>query len=432
MTVVLTLDHAIRGLIVVALVVLGSLLGVVPLVPVEPIPILLGVAGILAAVLTRRSSAVLAWLATIGGGWALSTAAVIQAREADPVLLGFGGWLRIVAPAAFAAIVTLTIAVSYASRPVRRIRPAAAAFARILLVWLVIAIAVTIWAAADGQRSDPAFTWVDVAALPIAWFVPFLVLVTGFGVVADVRAGLDRARERLGPSLAATRPAERTWALALATANELVPGQAAAARATIDAERARLAGDLHATVLPELRRAIADAEHGGDPELLARHLRSVDLELERLMADRWPIVLESLGLVAALEDLAERLEADGSPPITIDVERADGRPPAPVERAAWRFAQITLDNAVRHAAATTIEVHVAVDGSTVQLDVSDDGRGLVLEAGARPGARGLADARRQAEAIGAAMTVEAASGAGTRAAFDWTSRPRSRVSPNTP
>jgi signal transduction histidine kinase len=419
-----SLEGATRALLVVALVVPASLLARTPLVPVEPIPILFGAAGLLSAWLTRRSSTVLAWLATIGGGWALSSAAVTQARAADPALLGLGGWLGIIAPAALAAVVTLTIATSYASRPILHLPPAVTAFARILLVWLVFAIGVTIWAAADGQRADPAFTWVDVATWPIAWFVPFLVIVTGFGVVADVRAGVDRARERLGPSLAAARPAERTWALALATANELVPGQAAAARATIDAERARLAGDLHATVLPELRRAIADAEQGGDPELLARHLRSVDLELERLMADRWPIVLESLGLVAALEDLAERFEGDGSPPITIDVERSDGRPPAPVERASWRFAQIALDNAVRHAAATTIGVRVTVDAATVRLLVSDDGHGLLRGAAPRPGARGLADARRRAEAIGASIRLESGPDGGTRAAFEWTSPAR--------
>src|SRR6185369_7847802 len=89
--------------------------------------------------------------------------------------------------------------------------------------------------------------------------------------------------------------AERTWAFALATFRELVPGQSAAGEATAAAERTRLAGDLHAAVLPGLRRAIAEAETGGDPEALARHLRSVDLELERLMADRWPVVLEAFG-----------------------------------------------------------------------------------------------------------------------------------------
>jgi signal transduction histidine kinase len=294
----------------------------------------------------------------------------------------------------------------------------------VLLGWLVIAIGLTIGAVAAGQRTDPAFTWIDVATLPIAWFVPFVVIVTGLGVVADVRAGLDRARDRLGPSLAASRPAERTWSLALATANELVPGQSAATRATIEAERVRLAGDLHATVLPELRRAIDDAERGGDAELLARHLRSVDLELERLMADRWPIVLESFGLVAALEDLAERLEADGSPPISIDVERSDGRPPAPVERASWRFAQVALDNAVRHAAATTIDVRVAVDAAAVRLEVADDGRGLPPATAVRLGARGLADARRRADAIGASISIDSRPGGGTRVALDWTAPTR--------
>jgi signal transduction histidine kinase len=415
-----TLDRAVGALVALAVIVPASLLARAPLVPVAPVPILVGVAGLLAALLTRRSSTVLAWLATIGGGWALATAAMAQARAADPVVLGFGGWLSVIWPGALAAVATLANATSYASRPDLRLPVVAARFARLLLVWLVVAIAVTIWAAADGQRSNPAFTWIDVATVPITWYVPFLVLVTGLGVVADVRAGLDRARERLGPSLAATRPATRTWALALATMNELVPGQAAAARATIDAERVRLAGDLHASVLPRLRRAIADAEGGGDPEALARDLRSVDLELERLMADRWPIVLESFGLVAALEDLAERLEADGSPPIAIDVERTDGRPPAAVERAAWRFVQVTLDNAIRHASATAITVRIAVDTGRLQLLVADDGTGFDPAAPVRPAARGLVDASRRATDVGASVRVGRARGTGSEAAFDWT------------
>jgi signal transduction histidine kinase len=424
-TAALTLERAIRALVALALVVPASLLARAPLVPVDPVPILLGVACLFAALLARRSSTVLAWLATIGGGWALSTVAMAQARSADPVLLGPADWLGVIWPAAFAAVVTLAIASSYASRPVSLLPPLARSFAWVLLAWLVFAIAVTIWAVANGQRADPAFTWVDVATAPIAWFVPFLVIVSGLGVVADVRAGLQRARERLGPSLAAARPAERTWSLALATANELVPGQSAAARATIEAERVRLAGDLHATVLPELRRAIADAESGGDPDLLARQLRSVDLELERLMADRWPIVLESFGLVTALEDLAERLEADGAPPITIEVERSDGRPPAPVERVSWRFAQVTLDNAIRHASATAITVRISVDATRLHLVVADDGVGFDPAESVRPAARGLVDASRRATSVGATVRIGPGPGSGSEAVLDWTA-PTSR------
>src|SRR6267154_423149 len=78
-------------------------------------------------------------------------------------------------------------------------------------------------------------------------------------------------------------------------------------------------------------------------------LRTVDMELERLMADRWPVVLEAFGLVEALEDLAERTEADGTVEVGLEVQGAAGRPRPEIERAAWRVAQLAIDNAVRHA-----------------------------------------------------------------------------------
>jgi signal transduction histidine kinase len=149
----------------------------------------------------------------------------------------------------------------------------------------------------------------------------------------------------------------------------------------------------------------------------------VDTELERLMADRWPVVLEAFGLVAALEDVAEVLEADGSPPISIDVERAGDRPPAAVERAAWRFAQVALDNAVRHGAPGTIAVTVAVDATTLRLIVADDGAGIDPAIPMRPGARGLADATRRALEVGAAVRAEPGAGGGSLATFDWTAAP---------
>ena len=278
-----------------------------------------------------------------------------------------------------------------------------------------------------GQRApDPAFNWIDVATVPIAFFLPIPLALTLLGVLADLRAGVVRARARTEP-LPGSNLAERLWALAVATGRELVPGQAAAEEAVLAAERTRLAGDLHAVVLPSLRRAIAEAEAGGDPEAVARHLRAVDLELERLMADRWPVVLEAFGLVRALEDLAERLEADGSPPVTIEVERggAGDRQPAPVERAAWRFAQVTLDNAVRHAAASAITVSVATAPDRLHLVVADDGRGLpATPSPQRPHGRGLPDATRRAADVGATVEVRSRPTNGTEATFDWSAPAR--------
>ena len=392
---------------------------------VDVVPWLLAAAGVCLGLLTVRRAPSVAWLAAIGASYVAAAPWFIRARSFRPADGELGVWLVLAVGASLWAVATLWTAARYAARPGRRLDPVALPVAIVFLGWTIVACATSVGVVLAGQRTpDPAFNWIDVATVPVSLFLPILIVVTGLGIGEDVRAARERARDRLAAArVGGVVPAERLWTLAIATGRELLPGQAAVEEAAQQAERARLAGDLHAAVLPTLRRAIAETEAGGDPEALARHLRTVDLELERLMADRWPVVLEALGVVAALEDLAERLEADGAPPIAIDVEGAAERPPAAVERAAWRFAQVTLDNAVRHADAAAITVAVRVDARRVRLAVRDDGRGFDSTAAVRAGARGLADSTRRAGEVGASVRVGPGDPSGTTATFDWEARP---------
>jgi signal transduction histidine kinase len=412
-----TLEPAVVAAMALAL---GALVPVVAsgVAPGEVLTLLVAAALACLAVLLVARAPSLAWLAAIGAGSAGSSLFFAWARALEPGRDASGGWVVVAAAASLWAIATASIAAGYATRP-GRLDPIALPVSLGLVAWLVVGCATTVGLVLAGQHEpDPAFTWVDVAIVPLAWYLPVLAVLVALGAGADVRAARNRARRRLA-SAAGGSSAERAWLLGAATLRELQPGQAAAVEAARSAERTRIAGDLHAAVLPTLRRAIVEAEAGGDPDLLARRLRTVDRELERLMADRWPVVLEAFGLVAALEDLAERLEADGAATVTIDVERTGDRPPAAVERAAWRFAQITLDNAERHAAATTITLDVAVDVAAVRLVVTDDGIGIGRAGETRPGARGLADAVDRAREVGAVVAVEAGPSGGTRASFAW-------------
>jgi signal transduction histidine kinase len=415
-----------RSAVEVAVGLTASLvfLSLIPLAlgPLEPgrlLTFLVALGALCVAALATRRAPTVAWLASIGASYLAASLFFDQARAVVAGETDRTAWVVSAAAASLWAIVTASIAGRYATRPGCRLDPVAMPAAAGIVGWLVVACLTTIGLVLAGQRApDPAFTWVDVAIVPIGAYLPLVLVLVGLGAAADVRAARDRAKDRLGPPLGSSG-AERARRLAAATARELVPGQAAAVEAAQVAERTRIAGDLHASVLPTLRRAIAEAEAGGDPAVLAARLRTVDVELERLMADRWPVVLEAFGLVAALEDVAEALEADGSPPIAIDVERAGERPPATVERAAWRFAQVALDNAVRHGSPETIALTVAVDAATLRLTVADDGAGLDPTLPARPGARGLADAARRAADVGASVRVEPRATGGTIAAFDW-------------
>jgi signal transduction histidine kinase len=401
--------------------------------PKDLLPVLVAAAGICAALLARHAAPSLAWLATIGAALASGSVPIDAAQGLDPDVIGVGPWELAAVRSSVAAVATLAIATAYATRPHRRLDPLAGPIAFGLLGWLFVACVVTMAAVAAGERRDPAFTWVDVATAPIGLFLRFVAVVTALGIAGDVRAAAGRAAtrqdraDRRAEDGATPSRAQRAVDLAAATLRELWPGQVDLDETTRRAERTRLAGDLHAVVLPSLRRAIAEAEAGGDPDVLASHLRTVDVELERLMADRWPVVLETFGLVAALEELAERIEIDTGLKVEIDVEQAGGRPPIAIERAAWRVAQVAIDNVARHASATTITMTIAVNEARLALRIADDGRGFdrLAVGGRRPGGRGLADATRRSAAVGATIRIEPRQEGGTAVAFEWLAqRPR--------
>jgi two-component system NarL family sensor kinase len=221
-------------------------------------------------------------------------------------------------------------------------------------------------------------------------------------------------------------------------ADELFPWRATgevARRRAVEAERARLAAEIHARVLPDLRlAAVTAAATPGVPAPIAAGLRNALDDIEGLMAARQSIVLEDHGLLAALEWLAERTEDRSPVRVTIDVgadqaspaadHPRDGRPPRPprpVERAAFRVALLALDNVVRHARASTASVAVSVTPAAVSVTIRDDGVGLepaAVEQAGSDGRRGIADMRREASDVGARLDIESAS-PGTTVAFRW-------------
>jgi two-component system, NarL family, sensor kinase len=390
------------------------------------LPELVAGAALCVGLLARRWAPALAWVALIVASLVAASIPIAVSRAADPVATGLGTWLVVAARSSAAAILTVLVAALYATRSERRATGRVTTLATFLVAWLVMACLLVVVLVIAGARYDPAFSWVDLATWPTSVFIQFVLVLTAFGVAADLRAASLRADARLAadPGSRADDDAERFGDRLRATLRELVPGQAEAQAAAVESERVRLAGDLHAVVLPALRRAIAEIEAGAPVEALAGRLRTVDLELERLMADRWPVVLEAFGLVEALEDLAERTEADGAVRVGLEVEGAAGRPRPEIERTAWRVAQVAVDNAVRHAAATQITIVIAVAPDLVRLSVADDGRGLDPTDPIRTSARGLNDIARRAAAVGGRVVIESASpaGSGTVVRFDWPAR----------
>lgn len=193
--------------------------------------------------------------------------------------------------------------------------------------------------------------------------------------------------------------------------------------AATEAERARLAADLHDDALQELISLVRRLDASGDTAgaELARHVAE---RLRAICSDLRLPLLDDLGAGAALEWLVTRVEplAGGQ----VRLERIDtSRPPANVELAVFRVAQEAVSNAVRHGRTPITVRYQVTDAGRVSLSVEDAGPGIdpqQAEAAQQAGHFGLANMQQRAEQIGALLDVRRWPGGGTHVAMEW--RPR--------
>jgi signal transduction histidine kinase len=186
-----------------------------------------------------------------------------------------------------------------------------------------------------------------------------------------------------------------------------------AALEAAEAERARLARDLHDVPLQELTSAIRRVEVLPGSEMATDELRSVAAHLREMAVELRPPVLDDFGLPAALEYLASQTTSEALP-VRVEIEGETGflgsqRPPEEVELAIYRIAGEAVANAVRHAGARSIRITANVRPGHVDLAVIDDGRGIDAATGRNATARGhlgLASIRRRAQAIDAELSID--------------------------
>jgi len=224
-----------------------------------------------------------------------------------------------------------------------------------------------------------------------------------------------------------------------------------------EAERRRIARDLHDQTLADLRRLLLAGGQGGGslavrPDAGFRDaVEAISTEVRRICEDLSPSVLENVGLTAALEwALGEALAQHLTPSAErVADEALTHRPGSSGERGTvggltpqmagsvcrgrfvcaaevedrldldsatciqvYRIVQEALTNAVRHSGATelVVGVELAADHALV-ISVEDNGCGF--EAGSTPAGRGLANMRSRASLIGAMVEWPPRPGGGT-------------------
>ena len=152
-------------------------------------------------------------------------------------------------------------------------------------------------------------------------------------------------------------------------------------------------------------------------ELRHSTLRMID-DIRRLSRALRPIYLEEAGLVCALERLVcEANERGGTstPPYRVLFESSGNiaRLDADTELSLFRIAQEAINNAIKHANATTIFISLKLaSNDSLQMHIEDDGHGF--DANATVTGLGLIGIRERAAAIGATVLIESMPEVSTR------------------
>jgi signal transduction histidine kinase len=195
---------------------------------------------------------------------------------------------------------------------------------------------------------------------------------------------------------------------ALADTRKQVCHLSASQQSLRDAERRRIARDLHDDLGQHLLALDLDARAlaGGHPPLsqplaqFGERLRQATRALRSIVRDLQPEALES-GLQGAVQQQVEQFSRLSGIPCRLDAEpEAFGAAPdSRMDRVVYRVLQESLSNIVRHAQASEVCVGICRQEHSLSLTVRDNGVGLPQPPAARGGGlRGIA--QRVSEAGG--------------------------------
>jgi len=196
-------------------------------------------------------------------------------------------------------------------------------------------------------------------------------------------------------------------------------------QASGERHKASLARELHDQLGGILTPAKMDLSWlrgrlGDDPQYGERMARldalidqAIDLK-RRIIEKLRPSLLDHLGLAAALRWYAEEQSTQAGIEPHLDIDASLGRLPPDVEIACFRLAEEAIDNAVRHARASHLDLTLERTAKGLHMTVSDDGAGIADVQGALRMSRGLAGMSHRARSLGGTLELHSPSGKGTR------------------
>lgn len=238
---------------------------------------------------------------------------------------------------------------------------------------------------------------------------------------AGVITGISLIAQDISERKALDRRLREQQAMLEQYASQVVRGQ--------EEERRRLSRALHDETMQELvalvqRVELCRSAIDRDPAVARRRLdelqalsKDMVVKLRRISNDLRPLVLEDLGLSAAMtfisDDLARHMPDCA---VRCEIVGRERRMPADLEVTAFRIIQAALANIRHHApTATRVDVTLIFDECEIRAIVQDDGPGFqTLDPNdmLRDGRFGVVSMQERARLFGGEVTVESAPGRG--------------------
>ncbi|MFJ6326063.1 MULTISPECIES: ATP-binding protein [unclassified Rhizobium] len=185
----------------------------------------------------------------------------------------------------------------------------------------------------------------------------------------------------------------------------------------LEAERQRIGMDLHDQILADLTRLSRRLERlarqpdvtGEALEPLFRGLQHSMHDLRQIIEEAKPSVLQLFGFAQAVENHLERSIQESGATLTWSLKDETGGAIDCLEQfvsiALFRIGQEAINNAIRHAQASSIEVQLKASESALTIEVMDDGVGLGNAR--RSSGGGIENMRTRARLISARFAIKA-------------------------
>lgn len=192
-------------------------------------------------------------------------------------------------------------------------------------------------------------------------------------------------------------------------------------------ERMRLARDLHDTVNQQLfvlamrtaavKRKLEESgldvapliDEIGSLEELSRQAHS---QIRELIMQLRPVTLDKEGLGAALKEYLQNSSGAEGWILQHDID-AGIKASGVLGETLFRITQEAVNNISKHAEAERVYVSLKNEGSSIKLQIKDDGKGFDRKKVSKPTAVGLAGIRERVKSVGGELDILSTPGKGT-------------------